>query len=441
MPSFNQAGSPRISVVVVNLDGLEFLGPLFESLKAQTLSPDQFEIIFVDNGSTDGSVDFVRATCPEARVIRNDRNYGFARPNNQAAEVSSARFLALVNNDMRLAPDWLERMVTALETGPDDLACVGSRILSWDGSTIDFAGSAMTFYGIGHQSDTNQPVKHTSSQEVSADLLFACGGAMMIRKDVFLEVGGFDEAFFAYFEDVDLGWRLWVLGYRVAFCHEAIAFHRHNGTSGRFPLASKLALIERNALAMTFKNYEDGALERILPAALLLTARRAGVRSRVDHGRFRFPGAEPASERPPSAATLSSPVQLEPVLVRLGNLIKKHGPAEAAKVLAAKAAMRFLDRLGPSCAIADLPVKPEGYAGLVALSDFIEMLPSLIDKRRFVQARRMRPDAEVIPLFKTPFLNYVAGDDLPHAQQVVTDAFGIDRLFSNSQNSPAGSTP
>src|SRR5439155_7651017 len=100
-----------------------------------------------------------------------------------------------------------------------------------------------------------------------APLLFACGGSMLVQRDVFLAVGGFDPDYFAFFEDVDLGWRLWLLGYRVTLTPSAITYHRHHGTTNVIPNHRVHVLYERNALYTIYKNYDEEHLDRILPAS------------------------------------------------------------------------------------------------------------------------------------------------------------------------------
>jgi GT2 family glycosyltransferase len=126
---------------------------------------------------------------------------------------------------------------------------------------------------------------------VSRPFLFACGGAMLIRRDLFLEVGGFDPDYFAYFEDVDLGWRLWLLGHRVVYAPRAVVYHRHHGSWQTVNDAKKWLLAERNTLYTIVKNYEDDHLARILPAALLLILQRAFLDIRPDPAYFGLPPA------------------------------------------------------------------------------------------------------------------------------------------------------
>src|SRR5207249_1502513 len=126
---------------------------------------------------------------------------------------ASAAVIAFLNNDMRVEPTWLRELVRPL-VDESDVAATGGKILSWTGEAIDFVGGSVNFYGHGFQPLHGRPAEDVTGLE-SRPFLFPCGGSMAIRRDVFLGSGAFDEDYFAFFEDIDLGWRLWVLGYRV----------------------------------------------------------------------------------------------------------------------------------------------------------------------------------------------------------------------------------
>src|SRR6187455_1365271 len=129
---------PTVSVLVLNLNGREYLDSCLASLEAQVYPRDRFEIVVVDNGSTDGSLELVSSTYPRVRVVKFDSNLGFCTPYNAAIRDCESQFVALLNNDTRVAPDWLAALVSAAQR--HDAAAVAARILSWDGATIDFAG-------------------------------------------------------------------------------------------------------------------------------------------------------------------------------------------------------------------------------------------------------------------------------------------------------------
>ncbi|MNX57772.1 N-acetylglucosaminyl-diphospho-decaprenol L-rhamnosyltransferase [compost metagenome] len=328
---------------------------------------------------------------------------------------------------MKLAPDWIARMVASIEASPHDVACIASRILNWDGTSIDYLKGEMTFNGMGLQPGYGARLDSPEAQRHADEVLFACGGAMLIKREVFLEVGGFDEDYFAYYEDVDLGWRLWTLGHRVRFCPEAVVYHLHNGTSKRFDWWKKTVLFERNALCSVIKNYEDASLATIWPAALLLASKRIAVRAGVDRDAFRF-GPTP----PPIAATPAEPTSgLRKLRANLSRIGLK-GTLQKASVLLAR---KVLARWGTP---ADAPqetvqIPCEAYAGLVGLEDVIDLLPRMLAKRREIQAKRKRSDAEIAALFGDAFMPIEGrGDYIPAHWQVVRE-LDLPAILSQSE--------
>jgi len=187
-----------VTVVTVNWNGKSHLSTLLPPLLA--LEPG--EVVVVDNGSTDGSQEFLRRRYPQVRLLENGVNRGFAQPCNVGAETAQGSCVAFINNDMRPEPDWL---AAALEKLDARTPCVASRILDWEGSRIDYNGSSLHYLGNGLQENKGLAVEKAVRRE---EVLFTCGGAMLVVREVFLELGGFDPDYFAMFEDVDRGWRL-----------------------------------------------------------------------------------------------------------------------------------------------------------------------------------------------------------------------------------------
>jgi GT2 family glycosyltransferase len=269
---------PPVSVIVVNLDGRAHLETCLGSLAEADYPAGGLEVIVFDNGSTDGSREMVQRLHPRVRLITHPTNLGFAQPNNLAARAAGGEYLALLNNDVRVPSGWLKRMVAPLRDPGHraaGVACTAGRILNWDGDRHDFDGAGLSFCGHGISVHLGWPLAAARPIPHPAPTLFACGASMVIRRDVFLDVGGFDEEYFAYYEDVDLGWRLWSAGHQVLLVPEAVTFHRHHGTAAAvLPPGEHLYLLERNALRTLYKNLETGRLERFLPAALHLLEER-----------------------------------------------------------------------------------------------------------------------------------------------------------------------
>lgn len=367
------AECPSVSVIVVNYNGLTHLGPCLSSLSALAFPQDNLEVILVDNGSTDGSADWVRANFPDAHLLENCENVGFARGNNQGVAAARGKYVAFLNNDTRVDSRWLSELVTAVTSSPG-VACAASKILSWDGRTVDFVGGRLNFYGFGFQIDYGLPHVNGNYNE-ERNLLFACGAAMLVDRAVFLDVGGFDEDYFAYFEDVDLGWRLWLMGYSVVFAPRSIVYHRHHGTSRSLPEPVYRTLCERNSFYTIYKNYEQQNLDKILPAAILLSAKR-GLRDS----------------------------QIRPETFKISGDMEKDD------------SLRKVSKLGLTC--------------LVAMDEFVENLPKFSHKRQVIQSRRRRTDREVLEQFQkgltTPVIH---AESFVKAQQTITEHLGIPALF------------
>jgi GT2 family glycosyltransferase len=291
-PSASEAHAPRraewpqVSVIIVNLDGWTHLETCLSSLAAAEYPESALEIIVFDNGSTDGSREALNRDYPYVKVMSHHTNLGFAQPNNLAARAARGEYLALLNNDVRIPSRWLKDMVSPLldrDRQAEGVVCTAGRIMNWQGDRHDFNGAGLSFCGHGISVHLGWPTSAPAPQpdRSPVPVLFGCGASMLIRRDVFLELGGFDDDYFAYYEDVDLGLRLWSAGYRVLFVPGAVTHHHHRGTAAVLPPGEHLYLLERNALFTLFKNVETRYLERFLPAALYLLEERS--RLDVEH--------------------------------------------------------------------------------------------------------------------------------------------------------------
>ncbi len=369
------ASTPRVSVVVLNYDGLEHVDECFASLRELTYPRDSLEVMLVDNGSTDGSPEHVEEAFPEVRVVRLGANVGFAAGNNRGAEAATADYIVFLNNDTAVEPPFVTELVSAVTAEPD-VVCAGAKILDWSGERIDFGGSTVNFAGHAAQLGMGAPAA-ASEFDVPRPILFACGGAMIIERDAFLAGGGFDEDYFLLFEDVDLGWRLWVLGHRVVYAPRARVRHRHHGTLDRLPEHRYEVLLRRNALDTIVKNYGDEALVAALPAALL--ALGAGVAEcAADGGSLDL-----------RSFALTSDARGDATPVRI-------------------------DRCNA--------------ASLVALHEFARNLSKTMAKRRAVQERRRRPDAEIVALMR-PYHPPVPWT-WPETAYAAGEALGVHELFA-----------
>ena len=374
---------PDVTVIVPNWNGRQHLERCFSSLSALLYEGD-VRLLVVDNGSRDGSVPFMRGRFPRLEILENRVNEGFAAACNRGVRATDTPLVAFLNNDMRVEPDWLSALFQGM--AQEQARCAGSLILSWDGQRVNFAGGGMNFHGMGIQLGLDDP--DLAAHQQPADSLFACGGAMLMERELFLSAGGFDEDFFAYYEDVDLGWRLWVLGERIRFVPGSVAYHHHSATSGRMDL-HKLRLLQiRNPLRMIFKNYDDENLRKVLPAALLLTLRRTKYQLALNEALYSLKSG--------------------------GG--QKRGPLAALRV---RLAARF----------SKARVSRAGLADLLAINELLDDLPALIERRRAVQERRRRTDAEIIPLFRNPRWPAEAAQEYAGIQRDLLGFLDLEGVF------------
>src|SRR2546423_10826122 len=259
---------PSVSIVIPNWNGAAHLPDCLDAVAELDYPAGLMEVIVVDNGSADDSRDLVEQGYPDVRLVALPRNEGFAAACNAGARESRSECLAFMNNDMRAEATWLRRLVEAYEPS-EGYVCVAGVILNWDGSRLDFVEGTVNFHGLAWQEHFKKPVREELIHD-GADLLFACGGSMLISREVYLDLGGFDAAYFAYYEDVDLGWRLWLAGYKVRLAGAARIFHRHHGSAAAMAKHVPAFLYERNALFTLFKNLSDENLPRVSAPSLLL---------------------------------------------------------------------------------------------------------------------------------------------------------------------------
>ena len=423
--------APETSVIVLNYNGLEHLETCFRSLAALNYPAERLELVLVDNGSTDGSAAWMRTHFPAVRIVETGRNLGFAGGNNAGANVARGEFVAFLNNDTRVSPDWLAELVAPFQDAPQ-IAATGSRILNWDGARLDYAHSGINFYGYGYQLDHGRPVKDEIGQV--RPQLAVCGGAMAVRRELFLQWGGFDEDFFAFYEDTDLSWRFWVLGYQVLLVPRSVVYHKGHGTAGRLGGEKRRLLYERNALLTIIKNYEEENLDRVLPAALLLLLQRAWLTSGVDGERFRAGHTKP--DRPPSPAP-NDAYTSRYYLQRAWETLQEQGVAGLWETARNELRWRtggslwpklFRRRSRPS-ASGEIEVTKESLAHLVAANDVLALLPRVMEKRARIQAARHRSDAEILPLFHQPLQLSLFTAEYKEAQALIVKALKLDDLF------------
>lgn len=271
-----------VSVVLVNFRGTDDTITAVETLRSLDWPAERLEIIIVENASGDDSLARLRAADLDAILVESSENLGFAGGCNLGVRHSRGEFVAFLNNDARPDTGWLLHAVRAFDDAT--VGAVACRVLDWDGERVDYIGSAMTWFGMGYKPFTGERIPRTP--EVPDDVLFGTGSAMFVRRSVYDELGGFDERYFMFFEDVDLGWRLNLRGWRFRYVPESVAFHRHHASMTGFGAYRERYLLERNALFTIFKNLEQATLDSVLPAAMALSVRRSMALGGVDSEQF-----------------------------------------------------------------------------------------------------------------------------------------------------------
>ena len=234
----------KVSVIIVNYNGKNLLEKCLESLFK--VNYNNFEVIIVDNNSTDNSIDFLTNNYPSVIILKLDSNKGFAEPNNIAAKIAKGDCLLFLNNDTIVTPNFISEMIEVIKSNKKIAICQ-SLLLKSDNS-IDSSGDFIDELGVCFNS------KSTTTE--IKEIFSARGASMLIEKKIFDLVGGFDEKFFATFEDVDLGWRSWILGYKCVLVPKSIVYHIGGQTVNIFK--SNIAFHGfKNQLAMKITNFES----------------------------------------------------------------------------------------------------------------------------------------------------------------------------------------
>ncbi|MGZ7079819.1 MAG: glycosyltransferase family 2 protein [Thermoanaerobaculia bacterium] len=247
-------------MIVVNWNGREHTLTCLAAIEQQLGDVDGSAVTVVDNGSTDGSIAAITSRFPRFHFVPLGSNRGFTGGLAAALSTSRARNVIFLNNDAIPSSGWLAALTAAIETAPSDVISAGGKIVDLDGERIDFIGGVMTFDGHALQNGFRMPLGSRPEPAPGAELLFACGGNMISRREAYFDLGGFDDDYFAYLEDVDFGWRSWISGGRVVYAPDALVRHASSATSERLGNFERGVLFERNALQTVLKNYEDDLL-------------------------------------------------------------------------------------------------------------------------------------------------------------------------------------
>jgi len=243
--------APFISVIIVNWNGRDYLEECLESLRQQTYL--NFEVLLVDNGSTDGSIEHAQAHFPGfGRILKNPENMGFAKGNNQGIKEARGKYLALLNNDALADCHWLEELVKVAEGDPRAGMLASKIYLQGGTKIIDNVGQLIYRDGLNRGRGRLEVDKGQFDQE--GEVLFPSGCAAFYRREMLEEIGLFDEDFFAYGDDTDIGLKGRLAGWKCLYVPDAIVYHRYSGSSNAYsPL--KAFYVERNRVWIAVKYF------------------------------------------------------------------------------------------------------------------------------------------------------------------------------------------
>lgn len=247
--------NPRLSVIIPNWNGKNFLKTCLPSLRNQSFK--DFETLVIDNGSTDGSVEYIRNNFPGIKLIENLTNIGFSPAVNLGIKICIGDDIVLLNNDTKVDQDCLKYLVIASDIHPE-VGMVAAKMLSYQNpKLIDSAGDYIDV--VGHANNIGYLEKDGPKFEKGGYVFLVTGGGGLFRRKVFEKVGFFDEQFFAYFEDVDFGLRAQSQGFKAWFEPKAIIYHIHKGTSSRNKAFTEY-LQFRNMTMTIIKNFPNKLL-------------------------------------------------------------------------------------------------------------------------------------------------------------------------------------
>jgi GT2 family glycosyltransferase len=252
--------SAKVSLIILNWNGRPYLEGCLSSVMAQTY-PD-FEAVLVDNGSTDGSAEFVAQRFPQVHIIRHDENLGFAAGNNTAIRATQSPYVATLNNNARVESTWLAKLGKAMEADDQVGMCASKMLYAHQPHVIDSAGLSPDVAGIAWNRRRGE--RDRGDDAGPREVFGACAGAALYRRATLNQIGLFDEDFFAYLEDVDLAWRARLAGWKCLYVPTAVAHHVHSAT-GRVGSPFKNYLLGRNKIWTIVKNYPSPQLFTYLP--------------------------------------------------------------------------------------------------------------------------------------------------------------------------------
>lgn len=239
----------EVTIVIPNYNGKHFMEPCLASLNEQSYK--DFKILVVDNASSDGSIPYMQENYPEIEVIALEKNYGFSKAVNVGIKHSKTPYVILLNNDTTVDPHYVEEMVKAIKKSKRIFSVSSKMIQMYHPELIDSAGDLYTLVGWGICRGAGRPIENYTEAD---EIFTSCAGAAIYRRSAFEKIGYFDESHFAYLEDIDVGYRAKIYGYKNTYCPTALVYHVGSGTSGSKYNSFKVKLSARNNIYLNYKN-------------------------------------------------------------------------------------------------------------------------------------------------------------------------------------------
>lgn len=243
----------KVSIITPNYNGYKFLKLFFKSLLREKEYIE--EIIIIDNGSSDESINYIKnlKNYPiKIKLIENEENLGFAKAVNQGIINAKSEYLYLLNNDVEITENTISTLLKSIENNNKIFSVSSKMVQYYNRTLIDDAGDEYTILAYTKKTGNNQNIsKYNEFREIFS----SCGGAALYRKSIIEEIGYFDEKFFAYMEDVDIGYRSRIYGYKNYYCPDSIVYHIGSGTTGSKYNEFKIKIAARNNIWMIYKNF------------------------------------------------------------------------------------------------------------------------------------------------------------------------------------------
>ncbi|MHC1685687.1 MAG: glycosyltransferase family 2 protein [Clostridiaceae bacterium] len=243
----------KVSVVIPNYNGEKIIGNCINSVLKQSFT--DFELIIIDNDSKDNSVKIIEEKYKDVKLIKNEKNLGFAPAVNQGISEAKGKYVALLNNDTEVDEFWLENLYKVIIKDEEIFSVSSKMIRYFERDKIDDAGDEYTILGWAYKRGDGA---HISKYDKNVRIFSTCGGAALYNKEILDKIGYFDEKFFAYLEDVDLSFRAQIFGYKNVYCSDAKVFHMVSASSGSRHNSFKVKLAARNNIYLLFKNMPLG---------------------------------------------------------------------------------------------------------------------------------------------------------------------------------------